>query len=35
MTPGFRGLKTAASNALCVTTNAAASVQAIVWYTKF
>jgi len=35
MTPGFTGLKTAASNALCINTNAAVSVQAIVWYTKF
>ena len=32
MTPGFTGLKTAASNALCINTNAAVSVQAIVWY---
>jgi len=35
MTPGFTGLKTAASNALCINTNAAVSVQAIVWYAKF
>ena len=30
-----RGLKTAASNALCVLTNAAAAAQVEVWYTKF
>jgi len=30
-----RGLKTAASNALCVLTNAAATAQVEVWYTKF
>jgi len=35
MTPGFTGLKTAASNELCILTNAAVSVQAIVWYTQF
>jgi hypothetical protein len=35
MTPGFTGLATAASNALCINTNAAASVQALVWYTQF
>lgn len=35
MTPGFTGLRTAASNALCINTNAAASVQAVVWYTQF
>jgi hypothetical protein len=35
MTPGFTGLKTAASNALCINTNAAVSVQALVWYAKF
>lgn len=29
------GLKTAASNALCVLTNAAAAAQVEVWYTKF
>lgn len=34
MTPGFTGLKTAISNALCIKTNAAVSVQAIVWYEK-
>jgi hypothetical protein len=32
MTPGFTGLKTAASNELCIVTDAAVSVQAIVWY---
>jgi hypothetical protein len=32
MTPGFTGLHTAASNALCLVTDAAVSVQAIVWY---
>jgi len=35
MTPGFTGLKTAVSNALCINTNAAVSVQALVWYAKF
>jgi hypothetical protein len=35
MTPGFTGLKTAASNALCINTNAAVNVDALVWYTKF
>ena len=29
------GLKTIASNALCILTNAAVSVQALVWYTQF
>ncbi len=35
MTPGFMGMKTAVSNALCIETNAAVSVQAMVWYAKF
>jgi len=35
ITPGFTGLKTAASNALCINTSAGQSVQAIVWYTQF
>jgi hypothetical protein len=30
----FFGVKTAASNALCISTNAAASVQALVWYVQ-
>jgi len=32
MTPGFTGLHTAASNALCIVTDQAVSVQAIVYY---
>jgi len=35
MTPGFTGLKTASSSELCIVTDAAVSVQAIVWYTQF
>lgn len=33
--PYFRGLKTSASNELCIVTNAAVSVQAIVYYSQF
>lgn len=36
MTPGFTGLKTGATNnQVCIVTDAAASVQAIIWYTSF
>jgi len=35
MTPGFTGLKTTASQELCILTDAAVSVQALVWYTQF
>jgi len=35
MSPGFTGLKTASSSELCIVTDAAVSVQAIVWYTQF
>jgi hypothetical protein len=35
MTPGYTGLQTIASNELCIVTDAAVSVQAIVWWTKF
>jgi len=35
VTPFFKGMKTAASNALCVTTSAAVQVDGVVYYTKF
>jgi hypothetical protein len=35
MTPGYTGLQTIASNELCIVTDAAVSVQALVWWTKF
>lgn len=35
MTPGYTGLQTIASNELCIVTDAAVSVQALIWWTKF
>ena len=35
MTPGYTGLKTTASQELCLLTDAGVSVQALVWYTQF